>query len=203
MVRILTFRLLHIFLLLLSLPAAIWCVGILWFLLQIPADSPSTARKVDAIVVLTGGEKRLEHGLRLLQKGVGNQMLVSGVNPNVSAQEIFAAISPEKVNIYRKHKKRITLGKEAMNTLGNAQETAKWVEKHHIKSLRLVTAGYHMPRSLLELRRALPDTTIIPDPVFPTPFPGKDWQQHLMTLRFIITEYHKFLAAWLQIYHVA
>ena len=34
-------------------------------------------------------------------------------------------------------------------------------------SLIVVTAGYHMPRALAELRRALPDVTLYPVPVQP------------------------------------
>ena len=34
-------------------------------------------------------------------------------------------------------------------------------------SLRLVTGGYHMPRSLLEFSEALPEAEVVPHPVFP------------------------------------
>jgi len=41
-------------------------------------------------------------------------------------------------------KSRIDLGYEAKNTRGNAVEVAKWVRDHQYKSIRLVTANYHI-----------------------------------------------------------
>ncbi|MEJ0070861.1 MAG: 1-acyl-sn-glycerol-3-phosphate acyltransferase [Pseudomonadota bacterium] len=58
----------------------------------------------------------------------------------------------------------------ADDTIGNAAETAEFVHSHAIASLRLVTASYHMPRALLELRRALPEVRIVEHPVFPAGF---------------------------------
>ena len=75
------------------------------------------------------------------------------------------------------------------------------MKKYKVKKLRLVTAGYHMPRSLLELERTLPEeVAVIADPVFPTPFPKGDTEQHVRTLRLVISEYHKLLAAHMKVY---
>ena len=51
--------------------------------------------------------------------------------------------------------------------MGNAEETAAWMAEGDRTSLRLVTAAYHMPRSLALFRRLMPDTKILPHPVFP------------------------------------
>ena len=59
----------------------------------------------------------------------------------------------------------VTLGRFATSTRGNGMEIADWAREHGIHSLRVVTAGYHMPRSLLELRRNLPDVLLVPHPV--------------------------------------
>ena len=64
------------------------------------------------------------------------------------------------------------------------------------RSLRLVTANYHMPRSLLQFRHALPDATIIAHPVFPDHVKQDSWWQWPGTARLIIGEYNKFLVAW-------
>ena len=45
-----------------------------------------------------------------------------------------------------------------MNTNGNAIEAKQWIEQNGIKTITLVTANYHMPRSLLEFKKALPNT---------------------------------------------
>ena len=61
----------------------------------------------------------------------------------------------------------MTLGRAAQSTVGNAAETALWSRAHDVRRLIVVTAGYHMPRALLELRRALPDVQLLPAPVRP------------------------------------
>ncbi len=60
-------------------------------------------------------------------------------------------------------------------------------------SLRLVTASYHMPRSLLEFRRAMPDIEILPYPVFPVRFKQDQWWLWPGTLTLLVTEYDKYL----------
>jgi uncharacterized SAM-binding protein YcdF (DUF218 family) len=62
---------------------------------------------------------------------------------------------------------RITLGRYAASTRGNGVETAAWAEQNSIRTLILVTAAYHMPRALAELRQALPDVHLYPMPVYP------------------------------------
>ncbi len=195
------FRFLHMLLLLIAIPCALWCIGLLWFLWQIPDDtSPVLSTKADAIVVLTGGGLRLEHGLNLLTHDKGKLLFISGVYAGAKPSEIFSAISPEMEKTYHRYKKRIMVGKEALDTHGNAIETAAWVKKHNVRVIRLVTAAYHMPRSLLEMQWALPDVTIIPDPVFPDSLSGKGWKQQMNMLKFIIGEYHKYLATRLGIH---
>ncbi len=61
----------------------------------------------------------------------------------------------------------IVLGHEADSTLGNALETAVWMRHEGYESLRLVTADYHMRRSLIDFERVMPDIRIIANPVFP------------------------------------
>ena len=67
------------------------------------------------------------------------------------------------------------LGHEAINTLGNAHETAQWIRSQGFRSLRLVTAWYHMPRSLLEFDRAMPEIDIVAHPVFPEQVKQERW----------------------------
>ena len=86
---------------------------------------------------------------------------------------------------------RVTLGRTAASTHGNAAETAEWVRAFHIETLIVVTAGYHMPRALAELSGTLPGVTLIPAPVQPTA-----WRDGvgLAGLRLLSLEYLKFLA---------
>jgi uncharacterized SAM-binding protein YcdF (DUF218 family) len=79
-----------------------------------------------------------------------------GVSP-ASAPQVAAGGAPGRP--------AITLGRIATSTRGNGMEIAGWARERDIASLRIVTAGYHMPRALLELRRNLPDVVLVPHPV--------------------------------------
>jgi uncharacterized SAM-binding protein YcdF (DUF218 family) len=65
-------------------------------------------------------------------------------------------------------------------------------------SLRLVTAWYHMPRSLLELDRAMPEIEIIAHPVFPDEVNQEQWWVSRATMLLLASEYGKYLGALLR-----
>jgi uncharacterized SAM-binding protein YcdF (DUF218 family) len=175
--------------------ASAWLGGLGWFVassLTMPAD-PATP--TDAIVVLTGGRQRLETGLALLAAGKAKRLFISGVNPRVDRDALLRALGPAA----QRAACRIVLGHAADDTYGNARETAVWMGEEGYTSLRLVTSWYHMPRSLLEFRRAMPQATIIPHPVFAAHGdPEGWWGRHGGGVMLVIGEYDKYLAAWLR-----
>jgi uncharacterized SAM-binding protein YcdF (DUF218 family) len=89
----------------------------------------------------------------------------------------------------------VELGTQAQNTIGNARETAKWIEENEIDSIILVTAFYHMPRSLAEMQNADPEVFIIPYPVFPDGVYVEQWWRGPGSARLLATEYLKYVAA--------
>ena len=91
----------------------------------------------------------------------------------------------------------MTLGYEADDTHGNAMESARWIGEQGFRSLRLVTATYHMPRGLLEFRRAMPEIEIVPHPVFSPRFKQEDWWRWPGSASLLATEYSKYLLAFL------
>ena len=167
---------------------AFWFVGLVWFVTPPAAeDRPAIT---DAIVVLTGGSQRLQSGIELLLEGRGRELFVSGVNQGIELNELLRVSGnpPEWVSCC------IALGHEADNTLGNARETAQWVQRNGFRSLRLVTAWYHMPRSLLEFDRAMPEIEIIAHPVFPDEV-RHHWWAARATAILLVSEYDKYLGA--------
>lgn len=165
--------------------------GFVWFVGEMPTRVENSARPSDAIVVLTGGSGRLTTGLQLLAAGRAEKLFVSGVYQGVEVDELLrlARNAPQELACC------IVLGYDADDTRGNAAETAAWMAEEGYGSLRLVTAGYHMPRSLLEFRRRLPDTEILPHPVFPEGFRQDDWWTWPRSLGLVVSEYLKYLAA--------
>ncbi|MDE2167378.1 MAG: YdcF family protein [Alphaproteobacteria bacterium] len=175
---------------LLGVLATLWLIGLFWFAQQIPDAVGDPTTKTDVIVVLTGGSQRVEGGLKLLAAGMGKTLFITGVFPGVTVPALLhSANAPESLACC------IELGHTADNTAGNAVETADFMRKQNYHSLRLVTSAYHMPRSLLEFTRAMPDTTIIPNPVFAGNVKQRQWWEWPGTLALIVTEYTKYLAA--------
>jgi uncharacterized SAM-binding protein YcdF (DUF218 family) len=174
-----------------GLPLVLYGLGFLWFTTLLPAAGDSDERGTDAIVVLTGGSDRLAVALDLLIADKGRKLFVSGVYRGVDVRQLLdlSQHSPEDLSCC------VVLGYEADNTRGNAIETAAWMQDQGFTSLRLVTATYHMPRSLLEFRRTMPDVLIIPHPVFPEHFKRDDWWLWPGSSSLLISEYTKYLVA--------
>ena len=171
--------------------ALLWLVGLWRFAAALPQEVAEPDRPTDAIVVLTGGSLRVEGGLQLLAAGKAKKLFISGVYRGVDVAELLriSRQSPESVACC------VVLGHAADNTAGNARETAQWMASEGFHSLRLVTASYHMPRSLLEFARAMPDKEIVPNPVFPEALRDKPWWRSRAGTLLIAGEYTKYLAA--------
>jgi uncharacterized SAM-binding protein YcdF (DUF218 family) len=171
--------------------AALWLAGLWRFAASMPTAVADPARQTDAIVVLTGGSLRVESGLRLLAAGKAKKLFVSGVYRGVDVSELLHASrqTPDSVACC------IVLGHTAADTLGNARETAEWMNAEGFHSLRLVTANYHMARSLLEFARAMPDVEIVPNPVFPEFLKEQPWWRSRRAASLMANEYDKYLFA--------
>jgi len=166
-------------------------VGFLWFAATLPDKVASPDQRTEAIVVLTGGGARVAEGLRLLADGKADYLLITGVFRDVTLEEIMAQV-PDLPPELADH---IELGYAADDTHGNAIEAAAFMAKRELSSLRLVTAAYHMPRSLLEFRRALPDVEIVAHPVFPPGVDHERWWDDGNTAALLAGEYLKYLLA--------
>ncbi|NQV57338.1 MAG: YdcF family protein [Rhodospirillales bacterium] len=168
-----------------------WFIGVLAFVAKIPALAPANAEATDAIVVLTGGFGRLDEGLTLLSHQRGRKLFVSGVYRGVDVQKLLELSQRDPAGLSC----CIVLGYAADSTEGNARETATWLKREEYKSIRLVTANYHMPRSLFEFRHAIPGISIIPHPVLPPRFKIEAWWRWPGSASLILAEYHKYIAA--------
>lgn len=138
--------------------AACWLGGFIWFVnaTRRLAEPPPT--HTDGIVALTGGPGRVELALRLLANGRADKLLVSGIGGGTDLATLsrLAGIDSTRFD------DRITLGRYAASTRGNGVETAAWAKRNRINSLIVVTAAYHMPRAMAELRHALPGIRLYP-----------------------------------------
>ena len=172
----------------------LWAIGFSRYVADIPKVVEDKTTRTDAIVVLTGGSGRLNVGLNLLSKDLANLMFVSGVYRGLDVRKLLQVVHHDAPRL----ETRINIG-NAINTHENAEETAKWVAEKNLLSLRLVTAAYHMPRSLLEFRNRMPGIKIIANPVFPKHVKHSEWWAWPGTTALFISEYNKFLMAWVRI----
>lgn len=170
----------------------LWCAGLAAFGSRVsgstPAPEPPAA---DGIVALTGASSmRIEAATRLLELGKGKRLLISGVNREVRPQELRDVTR----SAGRAFDCCVDMGFQAENTQGNARETAAWAAEHKFKSLIVVTADYHIPRSVLELHAAMPGVKLHPYPVVTGTLNAQQWWRRSGDARRLVVEYSKYLA---------
>ena len=170
---------------------AVWVWGLILFVDRIPDSIEDEERPTDAIIVLTGGTLRLEKGFELLSAKMAEKLLVSGVARGVQMEEVLEAAGLTLTDLDC----CVTLGYMAEDTVSNAIESAVWIRSNKVTSIRLVTSGYHMPRSLLEFRATVPGVEIVPHPVFPEHVMVNEWWARPGTASLVIAEYNKYLLA--------
>jgi uncharacterized SAM-binding protein YcdF (DUF218 family) len=162
----------------------LWLAGFALFVITLPGPAP-LARETEGVAVLTGGPGRVARGVEVLRAGASRRLLVSGVNRAVRPTELVdAAAIPAPLAACC-----VELGFAAETTRTNADEVSGWIADNRMRSLRLVTASYHMPRAYAELVARVPDDVeIVADgvsaglPLFP-----------------MVMEYAKFQAAWVML----
>lgn len=164
-----------------------WAGGLAWFVHQISQPKPPPP-ETEGIVALTGGAGRVETALRLLAAHPRSRLLISGIGgaTDLGMLATRAGVNPAPLA------HQVTLGREALSTRGNAIETRAWVQAHGIHTLTVVTAPFHMPRALAELRGMLPDVVLFPYAVAGI---GSDGPLREVSLRVLMGEYNKYLVA--------
>jgi uncharacterized SAM-binding protein YcdF (DUF218 family) len=181
-----------------GLPAlAFLCVillvgGFVGFAERVAHVLPPADPHADAIVVLTGGAARIDGALQLLAEGRASRLLISGVDPVVTPGELANTVDS---NLRDDLDCCADLGHDAIDTIGNADETRRWAEEHGFTSLIVVTSDYHMPRSMTELSGAMPDIELIAFPISNPALRFADWWRSPPTFAFLVREYGKYLVA--------
>ena len=111
----------------------------------------ATIKSIDSIVVLTGDKFRISKGMEILSNGIGEKLLLSGVNKNIKLTNIK--------NEFPKYKNFfdccVEIENISSNTFENSRETFLWLEKNKYNSVLIVSSDYHMPRAKLEFEKFL------------------------------------------------
>jgi uncharacterized SAM-binding protein YcdF (DUF218 family) len=147
--------------------------------------------EADGIVVLTGGQTRIAEAAKLLESVRAQRLLISGVNQKTGRPSLLKISGLDE----KTFDCCVDLGYAALNTIGNADETRRWAEAMGYDRLIVVTASYHMPRSLAELAREMPNIELVPHPVAPDGLRDKVWWLDVSATRLLASEYIKFIPA--------
>jgi uncharacterized SAM-binding protein YcdF (DUF218 family) len=131
-----------------------YLLGFVLFAVTLGRPAPADAPPTDAVVVITGGPGRIEHGLDVLEQGKAKRMLVAGADPLVTKPDLIRVVGG-KAKLMRCC---VDLGSESVDTRSNAEEAGRWMEKRGYRSLRLITSDWHMRRADYEFSRALGDS---------------------------------------------
>lgn len=169
--------------------------GFVGFLSQLRGAEIAPDRSADGIVVLTGGSSRVSDAMELLAAGYGRRLLISGVHPTSTANDISRTL-PENQSFMTCC---VDLDRTALSTRGNAAEARRWAHERGFRSLIVVTSNYHMPRALVEFAHAMPQTSLVPFAVVGEKWREEPWWTSPSTLRLLISEYVKYLAAELRV----
>lgn len=156
-------------------------------------ETPTSIISADGIVVWTGkGGDRLLAAGQLLEKGLGERLLISGVNEALSEEDVLKLLSigPDKGRCC------VDLDYKALDTIGNARETQYWIESLGYEHIILVTSAYHMPRASIEIRHLAGRVRITPYPVVETS--DVKWWRDSGQRRRMVSEYGKLLLTYLR-----
>jgi uncharacterized SAM-binding protein YcdF (DUF218 family) len=173
----------------------LWVGGLTWFVTRLPKAPLSIDIKAEALVVLTGGSGRVEHGLSMLADQIAPVLFISGVAPKVTQEQLLREHSSASVRarIYASGGE-IILDRVSRSTVSNADQTASFLRERKIRRIRLITADYHMQRSVHEFRVAMPELEILADPVFPEKFRRENWWQDKTSRHLMFSEFYKYVA---------
>lgn len=156
-----------------------------YFLLKIKKYEflPIEENIVEGIVVLTGDKYRISEGLSLLEKKIGNKLLISGVNSKIPLNVIKNEF-PKYDELFNCC---IEFDNTSSNTFENIREAYVWKLNNDINTILIVSSDYHLPRVELESNRLLLKEE--------THYYGVEYKSQKINIRMkkLIVEYIKYL----------
>jgi uncharacterized SAM-binding protein YcdF (DUF218 family) len=139
-------------------------------------------RPADAIIILSGGTDRVEHGVSLFQAGYADKIILSGsVARNMSKQVKALGVTAD----------HILLEERSHTTNQNAIYSLQIMQSQGYKSAIVVTSPYHTRRSELIFRHQFKglDVTISAAPYDPSL--ARNWWKDRKLAGAVIREYLK------------
>ena len=141
--------------------AGLFAGGSSWFASTVShMTTPANPAKANAIIVLTDGPSRLDAAMDLL---------LPARRASADQRRPPFGQSPPAPGRNRGRQGAVLLlvdiDRAALDTMGDAEESAQWIESHAYGTVILVADDCRMPRSLLEMSRLLRGARLEPYPV--------------------------------------
>ncbi len=158
------------------------------------------AAKIDVVLCLAGGKGRIPAAVELWQKlksirasGQAPVLFLSGVGLHANEETLIEqGIAKEVVRSMRKEE--VVFENVSTNTFENAEIFTSFQRQKQWKNVVLVTAGYHMRRSLDILRKTIgTDVNIYSYTVGAENFDRNGWHRDPYAVRVTMIEYIKWL----------
>jgi len=165
------------------------------FVMLIQSNYFKSERPTEATIVLTGGAFRIEAGIDLYRDKHSKFLYISGVHPSTNLIERLKSNGISDTDL----ECCVVIEQLAKDTNDNAFFTTEWIHKNNIRSATIVTANYHMPRSLIEFSLLNNSTVLYPFSVSPESVMFNRWWVWEGSRHLIIEEYNKFLLAGLKL----
>lgn len=153
----------------------------------------NNGKKTDAIVVLTGGKNRILESFNLFNNEMADILIISGVSDNVSLKEL----QRQNKTVITNNSDKIFIGREAATTYQNAIEVSEIIRRNNVRSVRLVTSYYHIPRSKEEILAHNPDIEVIVHPVYSQNVSSK-WWKNWNSFKLVASEFNKFIFVYVK-----
>lgn len=138
-------------------------------------DAPSitsACQSVDAIVAVSGGDTnaRTDEAIRLYKNGWAPILVFSGAAQDKSGPSNAEAMQTRAID-QGVPATAIMLDESSETTKENAENSKTIFESNNIKSIILVTSGYHQQRASLEFNKRAENFTVKNNPVYE----DQDW----------------------------
>ena len=119
--------------------------GFVSFFSQIKNYNVTNNLNPQGIAVLTGGKGRIAKGIEVFKNNPESYLIISGVDKKVAIEDIL----PKDFLVNPK----IFIDKKSETTIDNVNEIVNWSLKNKISDVIVITSDYHMPRTMLILKK--------------------------------------------------
>lgn len=147
---------------------------------------PKPFTSIDAIIVLAGGEGRIQEAIDLYERYKPGHFIISGVGKkfNIKKYNSKTDLSTDKA---------VIIEGRSQSTVENAIESARILQGKSPSKILLLTSTYHMYRSLYVFEKIFPpETEFYPYPVETPNFTFNEWYKHPKSMYLILKEFLKY-----------